>query len=250
MKSINAVPRWKNKSSWRFIWLNQIWFEMVYSLLINLRTIFYERLHLGKTKIKISIWTKQAVLFDFSAKRVCSWTKYVFMWFVICTVHTHKDMFPFRCWTCRQGFSDENLWKYHKNRCTTKRFECHLCKVFKRDKRDLVDHMRKHTGERLCCSKCPKQFQSGAGLSLHKKMHGKMFWFKCSNCNQGFTEKKLWKMHEGRCKVKQYEYHLFNKKCYQNKSHLEFHMHSKHTGANPFSSPKYPKRINRNSNLT
>ena len=163
---------------------------------------------------------------------------------------THREMFAFQCSNCRHGFSHQNKLKLHENRCKAKGYECHLCKKVFIRKHLLVDHMPKHTGEKLHCSKCRKQFAYENNLTQHMKLHGKLFRFQCSNCRQGFSDKKLWKMHENRCKSKQFECYLCSKKFYQQKSNLLEHMRRKHTGEKPFGCSDCPKRFYQKSELT
>lgn len=90
----------------------------------------------------------------------------------------HKNMFGFQCIKCHRGFADENTWKLHEIRCKVKNYECYLCKKISWDKQDSVDHMRYHTGERLHCSKCRKQFITQTGLKLHMISHVPISVFK------------------------------------------------------------------------
>lgn len=158
-------------------------------------------------------------------------------------MRTHRDVFALDCSICRRVFSNENQRKSHENRCRAKGHECHLCKKVLDEKLLLFDHMRTHTGEKLRCTKCRKKFRTHRILRNHMKSHGKLFRFQCSKCRQGFSKKTPWKLHENRCRVKQYECYLCSKKFHQLKSNLVRHMHSKHTGEKAFGCTDCSKRF-------
>lgn len=84
---------------------------------------------------------------------------------------THRDSLQFQCSVCYRGFADGMKWKAHQNRCKVKGVECYLCKKVVCRMQTLVEHMRKHTGEMLRCSICPKQFGSKYRLNYHMETH-------------------------------------------------------------------------------
>eukprot|EP00479_Gromia_sphaerica_P000513 TRINITY_DN10619_c0_g1_i1.p1 TRINITY_DN10619_c0_g1~~TRINITY_DN10619_c0_g1_i1.p1 ORF type:complete len:65 (+),score=8.13 TRINITY_DN10619_c0_g1_i1:324-518(+) len=53
-------------------------------------------------------------------------------------------------------------------------FECDVCEARKREKADLVKHMRVHLGERKCaCAICGEKCNHHQALALHTRSHGK-----------------------------------------------------------------------------
>ncbi|XP_055312478.1 zinc finger protein 551-like [Sitodiplosis mosellana] len=75
------------------------------------------------------------------------------------------DQFPFQCYKCFGGYATEDAKDVHENSCGHRQYQCHLCKDYCRDKRDLKYHMRKdHTGEREM-----NPFKSSAGRRCKRK---------------------------------------------------------------------------------
>ncbi len=53
-----------------------------------------------------------------------------------------------------------------------KRFQCDTCKKQFGFKKDLINHLRTHTGDRpFTCDICGKDFAHDSSLKLHKKTH-------------------------------------------------------------------------------
>ena len=83
------------------------------------------------------------------------------------------------------------------------------------------------------CEFCKKQFTRKWTLDLHMKIHKDMFAFQCSLCRCGFSDQILWKLHENKCKIKQYACYLCKRIFYSQKSNLEWHIRSMHSGDKP-----------------
>ncbi|XP_046454630.1 oocyte zinc finger protein XlCOF6.1-like [Daphnia pulex] len=77
-----------------------------------------------------------------------------------------------------------------------KQFECTICGVSFRTKGHLLDHGRKHTGERpFHCTHCGSTFTTGSNLKRHVKSHiGDKTWT-CLECGAKFLEKKTLLVH-------------------------------------------------------
>ena len=71
-----------------------------------------------------------------------------------------------------------------------KRFQCDTCKKQFGFKKDLINHLRTHTGERLfACDICGKDFAHDSSLKLHKKTHVNEEDIPSENCrNTNITE--------------------------------------------------------------
>ena len=77
-----------------------------------------------------------------------------------------------------------------------KLFECSECQISFRTKGHLLDHSRKHTGERpFQCSDCGNSFTTRSNLKRHIKSHtGDKTWT-CLECHAKFLEKKTLIVH-------------------------------------------------------
>lgn len=149
---------------------------------------------------------------------------------------THRNLYKFECSKCRFGFSDENEWELHETDCRAKQYKCDICLIgaFWR-KRDLSNHMLKHTDEKPCCSICKKQFKNKYILRWHMKTHAAQWYqYHCPKCRLGFEHKEECEFHASRCHGTQYECHLCKINFYNRKSNLFRHMRLKHLGEKPF----------------
>lgn len=147
---------------------------------------------------------------------------------------THSHLFDFQCSKCRLGFSDENECELHKRECRAEEHECDICKKIFRRKRDIINHMLKHTGKKPCCSICKKRFSTEYNLKRHMKTHKDLFGFHCKKCRQGFEHKKECKFHEDRCQTKQYECYVCKINFFDRKHNLLQHMRLKHVSGTQF----------------
>jgi uncharacterized Zn-finger protein len=78
----------------------------------------------------------------------------------------------------------------------TKVFECSQCHLSFRTKGHLLDHSRKHTGERpFLCSDCGSSFTTASNLKRHIKSHSGMKNYACHECQARFLEKKTLLVH-------------------------------------------------------
>ena len=75
-------------------------------------------------------------------------------------------------------------------------FECSECRVTFRTRGHLLDHSRKHTGERpFLCSDCGSTFTTASNLKRHIKSHTGTKNFSCHECQARFLEKKTLLVH-------------------------------------------------------
>ncbi|XP_055326050.1 zinc finger protein 22-like, partial [Sitodiplosis mosellana] len=83
----------------------------------------------------------------------------------------HVEEFLLHCSVCLQGFDGKNGKEAHENNCTTRRYECHLCKEsFGSIKTHMMEHTHVHSGDKpFQCNECSKQFTQKSHLKEHMK---------------------------------------------------------------------------------
>lgn len=75
-------------------------------------------------------------------------------------------------------------------------FECPECGASFRTKGHLIDHSRKHTGERpFQCTLCDRSFTTHSNLKRHIKSHTGHKTWACQECGDKFLEKKTLLVH-------------------------------------------------------
>ncbi|XP_062278440.1 zinc finger protein 62 homolog [Scomber scombrus] len=98
---------------------------------------------------------------------------------------THQKLHqekPFRCTSCRKGYSDETQLQHHMlSHNGEKPHKCDLCDKSFGLAYLLRDHMNTHTGERPHrCDECHKTFSWFSSLLVHQKIHARK--------RQGFSQ--------------------------------------------------------------
>uniref|UniRef100_A0A667Z8G0 C2H2-type domain-containing protein n=1 Tax=Myripristis murdjan TaxID=586833 RepID=A0A667Z8G0_9TELE len=91
---------------------------------------------------------------------------------------THQKLHqekPFRCTSCRKGYSDEAQLQHHMlSHNGEKPHKCDLCDKSFGLAYLLRDHMNTHTGERPHrCDECHKSFSWFSSLLVHQKIHAR-----------------------------------------------------------------------------
>ncbi|XP_019741738.1 oocyte zinc finger protein XlCOF7.1 [Hippocampus comes] len=91
-------------------------------------------------------------------------------------MRTHQKLHqekPFRCTSCRKGYSDETQLQHHmRSHNGEKPHKCNLCNKSFGLAYLLRDHLNTHTGERPhLCSECGKSFSWLSSLLVHQKIH-------------------------------------------------------------------------------
>ncbi|XP_055326037.1 zinc finger protein 84-like [Sitodiplosis mosellana] len=147
----------------------------------------------------------------------------------------HIEEFLFHCPGCLQGFDGKNGKEAHEANCTTRRYECHLCKdSFGSIKANLMNHMCVHSGNKpFQCNECFKLFARKSHLKGHMKVHGGLRSFRCTRCRLGFVRQDERNAHEAKCNRCLYECYVCGKSFSFNKSNLIDHMRT-HSGDTPF----------------
>ena len=104
----------------------------------------------------------------------CTKCELVFSTFHQMNVHRNKVHFPtkYQCAICKQTFGEGGTLKKHIMIVHTEEsnFPCSICGKNLRQKKDLVDHLRAHSGEKpFACPYCPYRASSTSLLYHHKK---------------------------------------------------------------------------------
>lgn len=89
-----------------------------------------------------------------------------------------------------KSFEDDSLSEFNK-------YYCKYCNKSFLRKGNLVNHLRKHTGEVLNpCTICKKSFSSVAALNLHQRVHTGYKPYVCYECNKAFAWLSNFKKHK------------------------------------------------------
>ena len=94
------------------------------------------------------------------------------------------------------GIEENSPSNDKKVKVKMKLFECEECQIAFRTKGHLLDHSRKHTGERpFQCGQCGASFTTQSNLKRHVKSHNGDKTWTCLECNAKFLEKKTLIVH-------------------------------------------------------
>ncbi|XP_031637858.1 zinc finger protein 287-like [Contarinia nasturtii] len=146
----------------------------------------------------------------------------------------HANEFSFHCPKCRRGFEQEVEKIKHENQCQHRQYQCIVCKYTTDNLSSLKKHMLIHSDEKPFQYRvCSKTFKRKYHFCQHLRIHTKQLPFACSKCGHRFAVEIDKQSHEDRCKCRRYECHICPHKCFK-KSHLKYHMQSKHTGEKQF----------------
>ncbi|XP_023952656.2 gastrula zinc finger protein XlCGF57.1 [Bicyclus anynana] len=76
-----------------------------------------------------------------------------------------------------------------------RRYHCTKCNYCTPHSQTLVNHMRRHNGERPYCCPCGKSFTQASSLNAHRKIHSNTTYFTCTICGKQFKHAFTLKRH-------------------------------------------------------
>lgn len=77
-----------------------------------------------------------------------------------------------------------------------RRYHCNSCEYSTPHSQTLINHMRRHNGERPYSCECGKSFTQSSSLSAHRKTHSSTTYFTCSVCGKQFKHAFTLKNHQ------------------------------------------------------
>ncbi|XP_041960155.1 zinc finger protein 436-like isoform X3 [Alosa sapidissima] len=139
---------------------------------------------------------------------------------------------PYCCSQCGRSYRQKKNLKQHQRTHTGERpYQCAQCGIAFTHKGSLKQHQRIHTGERpYQCSECGKSFTNSGSLKRHEKTHTGEKPYSCSYCSKSFTYNHNLKTHQ---RIHTGGRSFDCAECGQSFSeweHLKQHKRSQHTG--------------------
>nr|XP_021199376.2 zinc finger protein 93-like [Helicoverpa armigera] len=152
-------------------------------------------------------------------------------------MRSHTDEKPHPCPTCDKRYKDTSALKRHIDNAHShvqkrRDFVCEHCGKAFFAKKDVIIHMRTHTGETpYKCSICGAKFTQISGLQRHKKRHTGEKNHLCTACPKTFCTKEELKNHQiVHSNVKRYTCSVCNSQFkYKNNLRKHMHLHSEST---------------------
>lgn len=107
-----------------------------------------------------------------------------------------KPRLTFACTDCDEKFARRTLLYFHFKAKHTKDLKCEFCDETFSMKRTLLEHVRRHTGERpYKCTVCSKTFLRSKTLKSHEITHDDSKKVACLACGQLYLNKSKLKYH-------------------------------------------------------
>lgn len=111
---------------------------------------------------------------------------------------THTGARPFKCKFCGSQFSRRSHLDSHNTTILHDKIKIHECEICKKrfvSKRDVSQHMNRHTDDRpFKCSQCPKSYCDSSNLLEHTKIHSEPT-YACEFCGKKFKQLQSLKKH-------------------------------------------------------
>ncbi|KAM3966548.1 uncharacterized protein ACR2FA_012087 [Aphomia sociella] len=123
--------------------------------------------------------------------------------------NSDKDITQHKCETCQKilktksSLLKHNISMHQKRKRvgkvtgfgSTRRYHCTSCTYSTPHSQTLVNHMRRHDGERPYHCECGKSFTQSSSLAAHQKTHSNTTYFTCATCGKQFKHAYSLKNH-------------------------------------------------------
>ncbi|XP_067091939.1 gastrula zinc finger protein XlCGF57.1-like [Osmerus mordax] len=154
-----------------------------------------------------------------------------------------------QCLICYKTFSEKRALVYHVRKHTgEKPYQCQQCNKRFSQSNILAVHMRTHTEEKpYPCQECSKRFGQREYLVQHMRTHTGEKPFQCQECNKQYARKYTLVAHMQAHKEKPFKCQECNK-MFTLKAHLVVHMR-RHTGEKPYQCQECNKMFTLKSHL-
>ncbi|XP_052745705.1 zinc finger protein 37 homolog isoform X3 [Bicyclus anynana] len=160
------------------------------------------------------------------------------------------DKKPYLCDICSHTFVNKrNLLHHMRTHTGEKPYSCQICNHEFAKKCTLLGHMRTHTGEKpFSCGICNYKFARNYHLLEHMKTHSGEKPFSCQICNRKFARKAALSLHtRTHTGEKPYSCNMCNYKC-ADSSHYSRHLRA-HIGEKAYSCDICTKQFLNKRNL-
>lgn len=100
-----------------------------------------------------------------------------------------------------------------------RQYNCTKCSYATPHRQTLINHMRRHNGERPYCCDCGKSFTQSSSLAAHRKTHSDVTYYTCSICGKQFKHAYSLRTHLYVHEVGQFSCSICNKLLKSKQSH-------------------------------
>lgn len=163
-------------------------------------------------------------------------------------VQVHGMEKPEKCTQCDyRGITKAELKSHMQTHLSesekSKNYQCHMCEKSYRARRALIEHEKRHGGEKpYSCQICGKRFSSDASAKFCLDKHNGVKPHKCEFCDKTFLRKEVLKMHTRvHTGEKPFKCHICNKS-FSQLSPLRAHLRM-HARKDPSCDIRKPKKV-------